>query len=100
MQINKKILGYFSCLADETRLKIVLAVKKGPKTVNEIHNIVNNISLSAISHQLAHLTAHDLLKFERNGREKLFQLSDDFCWCILEDAFNHQKSKCRCCELK
>jgi len=97
-QINKKILQFFSSLADETRLRIVLSIMDEPKTVTQIHEAVNSITLSAISHQLTHLTNLDIVKFQKKGRKKFFELSDDFCWCILRDTLGHYgKTKCAAC---
>jgi len=98
MAINKKILQFFSALADETRLKILVNLAKEPKTVNEIHKCLgkDELTLSAISHQLKQLQDLDIVVYKRNGREKIFTLSDNFCWCILNDAFKHFDGKTRC----
>jgi len=37
---DKKVIQFFSSLSDETRLKILLSLTDGPKTVNEIYDIV------------------------------------------------------------
>jgi DNA-binding transcriptional ArsR family regulator len=97
-QKNKRILHFFSALADETRLNILLSLVNGPKTVNQIHKIAgrSKLTLSAISHQLRQLQDVDIVCHERKGREKIFALSDDFCWCILNDAFKHFNSKTKC----
>jgi len=104
---NKKIMNFFSSLADETRLKILLGLTEKPKTVTEIHNIVGKekMSLSAISHQLRLLSDMGIVLSERKGKEKLYRLSDDFCWCILREAYSHfgkeKKIKCpKCAAIK
>mgnify|MGYP001993273837 CR=1 FL=1 len=102
-QINKKILRFFSSLADETRLKILISLTKKSKTVNEIHSAVPIVTLSAISHQLKQLSNLDIVISEKKGRKKIFTLSDSFCWCILNDAFNHfnGKTECKeCCKIR
>jgi len=100
-QINKKILQFFSALSDETRLKILVTLAKEPRTVNEIHQSLgkDTLTLSAISHQLKQLHDLDVVDYKRNGRNKTFSLSDNFCWCILNDAFKHfdGKTKCKVC---
>ena len=103
--INKKILDFFSSLADETRLKIIISLSKKPMTVNEIYEAVGKekLSLSAISHQLKQLHNLDIVVSEKKGREKIFSLSDSFCWCILKNAFDHfeGKTECKeCCKIK
>lgn len=101
---EKKVRDFFSSLADETRLKIVLSVAEKPKTVNEIYNFVgkDSMTLSAISHQLKQLSDIGIVFHKRNGKEKLFELSDKFCFCILHDAFkqfnSNVKIKCKKCK--
>ena len=101
--IEEKIINFFSSLADTTRLKIILSIADKPKTVSEIYNTVGKgkITLSAISHQLKQLSNLNIVKFEKKSKEKLFRLSEDFCWCILRDAFNKFggsiKIKCKKC---
>lgn len=102
-QINKKVLQFFASLSDETRLKILLSLTDEQKTVNEIHRAVPEVTLSAISHQLKQLNDVEIVVSEKKGREKIFQLSKSFCWCILRDAFNHfeGKTECKeCCRVK
>jgi len=92
--INKNVADFFSSLSDETRLKIIISISKGSKTVSQIHrSIEGKITLSAISHQLKLLESMDIIKHERKGREKHYSLSGDFCWCILKDAIKHFKNK-------
>ncbi|MBS3159729.1 winged helix-turn-helix transcriptional regulator [Candidatus Woesearchaeota archaeon] len=94
-KINKNIINFFSALSDETRLNILLSLENEPKNVNDIHKLVgrDRISLSGISHQLRLLKDRDIIVFEKKGKEKIFRLSDNFCWCILRDVFNHFKEK-------
>ncbi|MBI4453585.1 winged helix-turn-helix transcriptional regulator [Candidatus Woesearchaeota archaeon] len=90
-----QVANFFSMLSDETRLKILLAVSEKPKAVNDIHCCVgkDRITLSGVSHQLKHLTNCGILMYEKNGKEKKYHLSNNFCWCILKDAFKHFKNK-------
>ena len=101
---DRKLAGFFSVLADETRLKILMSLIDGPKTVNGIHSAVgkDKITLSAISHQLKQLNDQSVVAYNKKGREKYFELSDEFCWCILRSAVNHFKAetKCRECSKK
>jgi DNA-binding transcriptional ArsR family regulator len=102
--VDKKVIQFFSSLGDETRLKILLSLTERPRTVNEIYNYVGKerISLSAISHQLKFLSDIDMIHHKRNGQEKIFELSNDFCWCIIRDVFKHfnidSKNFEGCCE--
>ena len=102
--VEKKVLNFFSSLADETRLHILLSISEKPKTVNGIHKLVGEgkMTLSAVSHQLKSLRDLGIVSYERKGKEKYFELSDGFCWCILKDTFGqfnrNIKIKCKKCE--
>ncbi|MBS3123355.1 winged helix-turn-helix transcriptional regulator [Candidatus Woesearchaeota archaeon] len=97
-----KITEFFSCLSDETRLKIILSILEKPKTVNEIHQILGEekLTLSAVSHQLTLMNNLGIVEFEKNGRSKSFRLSGQFCWCILRKALGHfeEKGGCKSCQ--
>jgi len=88
-QTEKNVMQFFASLADKTRLHILLSIAQKSRTVNEIYDFVgrDKITLSAISHQLRQLSDIGIIIYKRNGKEKLFELSDKFCWCILKDAF-------------
>jgi DNA-binding transcriptional ArsR family regulator len=75
--------------------------------VGDIHKAVgkDKITLPAVSHQLKLLESAGLIVYEKKGREKIFRLSDGFCWCIVKDVFGHfgsgKKCKCKeCCLIK
>ena len=99
--IINKALQFFSSISDKTRLSILLCLTEGNKTVTEIYNLVGkNMTLSAISHQLKLLNNLGIIQNEKRGRQKYYKLSDDFCWCILNESFNHFKGKCKCSKTK
>jgi len=106
IESEKKVMDFFSSLADETRLHILLSIAENPKTVNEIYDFVgrNKMTLSAISHQLKQLSDIGIVSYTKKGKEKYFELSDKFCWCILKDAFSqfntNLKIKCKKCGKK
>lgn len=101
---EKKVMQFFSSLADETRLHILLSIAENPRTVNEIYDFVgrNKMTLSAISHQLKQLFNLGIVTSEKKGQEKFYELSNKFCWCILRDTFkqfdNNIQIKCKKCE--
>lgn len=98
MMETKKMLQFFGALADETRLKMLMELSKGPTTVQKLHHVFKKekLTLSAISHQLKYLDHLDIVQFEKKGREKHFRLSPFFCWCILRNAEHHFGSKTAC----
>lgn len=101
---KNKVLDFFSSLSDETRLKILISISDKPKCVNEIYDFVgrDKMTISAVSHQLKSLSDLGIVKSEKKGKEKFYELSDNFCWCVLRDAFNQfgnkLEIKCKKCE--
>lgn len=102
--IEEKVMQFFASLSDKTRLHILLSISEKPKTVNEIYDFVgrDKITLSAISHQLTQLTNLNIVTYKKNGKEKFFELSNKFCWCILRDTFKQfnkdLKINCKKCK--
>ncbi|MEM4325889.1 MAG: metalloregulator ArsR/SmtB family transcription factor [Candidatus Pacearchaeota archaeon] len=92
---KKKVSTFFSSLANETRLSILLSLVDGKKSVSGIHEFVGKkrLSLSAISHQLRFLSNLGVIKNEKIGKERFYELSEKFCWCVLKDAFNQFGNK-------
>ena len=82
---ERKVMQFFSSLADETRLHILLSIAENPKTVNEIYSFVgrNKMTLSAISHQLKHLNDLEIVTYKKVGSEKFFEL---FVNCPLSEC--------------
>ncbi len=103
---KQKVINFFASMADETRLKILLAIAKEPRCVTVIHEFVGKekMTLSAVSHQLKSLSDMGIVKNIKKGKEKYYELSENFCWCILRDAFkqfgNNIEIKCKKCENK
>ncbi|MFH0954652.1 MAG: metalloregulator ArsR/SmtB family transcription factor [Candidatus Micrarchaeota archaeon] len=102
VETDKKVLRFFSAIADETRLKMLKALTNGPLTVNAVYEQVgkDSMTLSAVSHQLKYLEQVGVVVFERKGREKVFRLSENFCWCIFRDAFEHFGKKTGCAQCR
>ena len=90
-------LKFFSALADETRLKILLSLLEKPQNVTQIFEKVGkeSMTISAISHQLRLLADNKIVKVKRKGRQKMYGLSEDYCWCMLRDVKN-QFDGCSC----
>lgn len=97
---EEKVVEFFSALADKTRIRILTSLIEESKTVGEIHkDLGEKVTLSAISHQLKILRNTDIIDYEKDGREKTFSLSSNFCFCILKDAMKHfgQSFPSKCC---
>lgn len=71
------------CLSDENRLKILLSVGKGKKSVSAIV-LELNLSQPLVSHHLKDLRRSLLVKVERNGPFVYYELADERVMEILE----------------
>lgn len=89
--MNQKIVNsvnIFKALADETRLKILDAIIKEPKTVGQIVLTINE-SQSGVSHQLKTLKESKIVKCERKGRCIYYSLADSHVKKIVTQTFLH-----------
>lgn len=105
MEVNKEILGamrvFFSLLGNETRLKIVLELLKQPLNVTQLQE-KTDMSQTAVSHQLAALKKANLVSFKKNGKEKIYFLTDEHVNIILISTRGHiehtlREQKCEKC---
>ncbi len=83
-----RVAEFFSALADPTRIKILTFLLTGSFTVNEIRNFLG-ITLPAVSYQLRILKEHDLVRYVKRGREKIFRIADAHVVHLINDGLNH-----------
>lgn len=77
--------GFFSGLADETRLRIVRCLLDGPRTVGEIVSALG-MSQSRISNQLSCLKWCGYVHAERQGRNVEYRIADPAIRQLLDIA--------------
>lgn len=87
-----KVSVLFKAMGDPTRIKIIYALSKGPMNVTEISTTLE-MSQSSISHQLAVLRSHNIIRVERVARNAIYSLDDEHIQCIFEDGVNHAKHR-------
>lgn len=78
----------FKVFSDTTRIKILYALMPQELCVADIAEAVG-ASQSAVSHQLRILKASRLVKFQRDGKNVLYSLSDDHVHTVLAQGMNH-----------
>ena len=78
----------FRLFADTTRIKILYVLMGGEKSVAELADAVN-VSQSAVSHQLRNLRQAHLVKFNREGKQTIYALSDAHVYTMLEQGMTH-----------
>lgn len=78
----------FKIFSDTTRIKILYALMPGELCVADIAEAVG-ASQSAVSHQLRILKTARLVKFQRDGKNVLYSLSDDHVYTMLAQGLTH-----------
>lgn len=89
------VVQVFEALGDETRTKILYAIRKQEMSVRDL-SILIGISESAISHQLKYLKTRHLVKSRRDGNVINYKLSFRHLSAVLKEAeyyADHLKSK-------
>lgn len=88
-EINKFGKG----IGNETRYRIIEALLKGSKTVNELVAIVN-LTQPAVSQHLKCLKSFDLVTDEKRGQEVWYSVNTEYTLKLLKSLVNDlQKNK-------
>jgi DNA-binding transcriptional ArsR family regulator len=88
-QENLNILvEIFKAISDNSRAKILLALKEGELCVCDISHILS-LSLSAVSHQLRILRNLRLVKYRNEGRMAFYSLADKHIVTLIEEGMKH-----------
>lgn len=80
----KKIAELFRLLANEHRLLILCALRKGPLAVGEIHPHTPGITASALSQHLNQMRMAGLLDSEKQGMNVIYRIRDRRVTALLE----------------
>lgn len=78
-------------LATPSRLRIVVCLRSGPRTVSEIVEAVG-MEQSAVSHQLRVLREHSVLSMRRIGRTRQYALRDKHIAVLIDEALEHVRA--------
>lgn len=78
----------FKTFGDTTRIKILYALMGAELCVADLATIVGTTQ-SAVSHQLRTLKQARLVKFQRNGKNVIYSLSDDHVYTMLAQGMTH-----------
>ena len=87
-EILYDLADLFKVFSDTTRIKILFALMNGGLCVADIAETVG-ASQSAVSHQLRILKTSRLVKFQRDGKNVVYSLSDDHVHTMLAQGMNH-----------
>ena len=78
----------FDAISDNTRIKIILALKDGELCVCDISHVLG-LSLSAVSHQLRILRGLRFVKYRNDGRMVFYSLADKHIIKLIEEGIRH-----------
>lgn len=91
-EIDEEILydlaDLFKVFSDTTRIKILFALMDKDLCVADIAETIG-VSQSAVSHQLRILKQARLVKFQREGKNVIYALSDDHVHTMLDQGMTH-----------
>ena len=78
----------FKVFGDTTRIKILYSLMEKSLCVAEIAESIG-ATQSAVSHQLRTLKQARLVRFERDGKNVIYSLSDDHVKTIINQGMSH-----------
>ena len=84
------IANFYKMIADKTRVRILWALSCERMCVCDLA-VLLNMTKSAISHQLKSLRLAKLVKYDKQGREVYYSISDKHVIDIIRNAFDHIK---------
>lgn len=88
IEFLKKLSGFYKVFGDTTRLTILYTLLNEKMCVGDICEKLK-MSQSAVSHQLKILRLYDLVKYEKNGQQVFYSITDNHIKGILEYGFDH-----------
>lgn len=83
-----ELADLFKVFGDTTRIKILYALMGAELSVGDLADLVG-ASQSAVSHQLRTLKQARLVKFQRDGKNVIYSLSDDHVYTMLAQGMTH-----------
>ena len=85
--------GFFSTLANPTRLAILEALGKSDMSVTQLANALGQ-EQSMVSHNLRPLERCKFVYFERRGKSKVYSLNRDTVETLFKTVENHAQNHC------
>ena len=87
-EILYDLADLFKVFGDTTRIKILYSLMDQDLCVADIAEKIG-ASQSAVSHQLRTLKQARLVKFQRDGKQVIYSLSDDHVHTMLDQGMSH-----------
>lgn len=86
------LADFFKVFGDPTRLNILFALDDGPTCGCDLAAALG-MTKAAVSYQLKILRQNDLVRHRKQGRNVVYELSDDHVKDIIEKALEHLKEE-------
>lgn len=83
-----ELADLFKVFGDTTRIKILYSLMGEERCVADLADLIG-ASQSAVSHQLRTLKQARLVKFQRDGKNVIYSLSDDHVYTMLAQGMTH-----------
>ena len=83
-----KVASFFKVLGDQTRIRILFALKEKEMCAGDIA-VLLNMTKSAVSHQLAVMRNMHQVRSRREGKNIFYSLDDQHIVDIIEEALIH-----------
>jgi DNA-binding transcriptional ArsR family regulator len=96
---NNSYYRFFTNFANKTKFDIIMALKKGPMSVNDITKKVGG-EQSRISHNLRSLRSCNILNVRQDGKKRIYSLNKRTVIPVIDIVEKHVKGDCkrRCCK--
>ena len=88
--------AFFETFSNKTRMKIIEALLKGSKSVNEICDYVNE-EQSKVSHNLKRLMECNFLDVKQKGKQRIYSLNKETVIPIINIIEKHIGNYCKGC---
>jgi len=85
--------GFFTAIANKTRLSLIYALRDGPKSVGQLV-AVTGLEQSLISHNLRVLRDCRVVEVEVKGKQRVYSLNRETIVPLFELVDKHIKSFC------
>jgi len=86
--VAERLADTMFALSTPSRVLILACLLGGPRSVTDLTGALG-MEQSAVSHQLRVLREHDLVRAAKDGRKRLYALSDEHVSTLLHAAFDH-----------
>lgn len=93
-RLAEELADAMFALSTPSRVLILARLLDGPCSVSELSEGLG-MEQSAVSHQLRVLRQHRLVSVARDGRRRLYTLTDDHVVTLLEEGLRHVEGRGR-----